>query len=400
MRPFNHNTIYFAKTNHRADQGRLFGMYRQDKLFHTLVTGKTGTGKTNLLETKILQEIHQGNGSVIVFDPNGDLIQSILEKYPEHRLHDLITIDPSDSIHFGYNPIKNVPDHQKPLLVSSILEILHKIYGASWRNRIEHIIRFCLYTLLDQKDASLADIPKLIVDPHFRKACMKHIKIKEVKSFWEYEFPKYRADAILPILSTLQSFVIHPAVQAALIKPWKKMSLIQAMNNNKVILISLSKGKLGMDVSSFIGSFLITSIAMAGFSRANMLEWERPYTTIYIDEFHNFTTPTLVNMFSELRKYKVAMTVATQYLSAIPDTIKQAVVGNVGSIITFRVSIDEARYLAKYLGPYITAEQIAGIPNYCIALTIMINGVPSTPFFAQTERYTDLYRQLRSPPLV
>ena len=393
MRPFNHNIIYFAKTNNRTDKGRLFGMYRQDKLYHTLITGKTGTGKTNLLETKILQEIYHGNGSVVVFDPNGDLIQSILEKYPTHREKDLMIIDPSDPISYGYNPIKNVPEHLKPLLVSGILEILQKIYGASWGNRIEHILRFCLYTLVDQKSANLADIPRLLIDEQFRKQCLKNIKTKEVQRFWLLEFPKHRADALLPILSKLQSFVMHPSVQSAIIKPWRDFSLGHAMNNNKVILISLSKGKLGADVSSFIGSFLITSLSLAAFSRANTLEWNRRYTSVYLDEFQNFTTPSLITMFSELRKYKVAMTVATQYLSALHPNIRDAVVGNVGSLITFRISIDEAQYLSKYLQPHFSPEYLASLPNYHIALTLMINGVPSAPFAAVTERYIEVYSE-------
>ncbi len=391
MRPFNHQVIYFAKTNHRSDKGRLFGMYRHDKLFHSLITGKTGTGKSNLLETMILQEIYQGKGSVIVFDPNGDLIQAILEKYPTHREADLMVIDPSDPISFGYNPIKHVPDHLKPLLVSGILEILQKIYGASWGTRIEHILRFCLFTLVSQKEANLSDISKLLVDEHFRKTCLQQIKEPLIRQFWLSEFSKYRADALLPILSKLQSFMIHPAVQTAIIKPWRDMSFRKAMDTNKVILVRLSKGKLGLDVSSFIGSFLIHSISLAAFSRANTLEWERSYTSVYLDEFHNFTTLSLVSMFSELRKYKVGLTVATQYLSALHPDIRDAVMGNVGSLITFRISIDEARYLARYLQPYITPEYIASLPNYHIALTLMVNGVPSTPFTAETVRYGDIH---------
>ena len=392
MRPFNHNVIYFAKTNHRNDQGRLFGIYRHDKLYHTLITGKTGTGKSNLLETKILQEIEQGVGSVIVFDPNGDLIQSVLEKYPQHRLKDLMVIDPTDPISYGFNPIKRVPDSFKPLLVSGILEILQKLYGTSWGNRIEHILRFSLYTIVDMKDASLADIPKLLIDERFRKNCVNQIKVKEVRLFWEREFPKYRADAILPILSKLQSYIMHPMVQNAIIKPWRNFSFSQAMNQNKIILISLSKGKLGSDVSTFIGSFLLTSISLAAFARAGDLEWDRKYTSVYLDEFHNFTTSSTISMFSELRKYKLALTVATQYLSNLHPNIRDAVVGNIGSLITFRVSIDEARYLARYLSPHITPEYIAALPNYQVALTMIINGAPSTPFFAQTVLYNEILK--------
>jgi len=397
MRPYIHNVIYFAKTNYRNER-KVFGVYRHDKLYHTLVVGKTGTGKTSLLETKILQEIYHGQGSVIVFDPNGDLIQSILEKYPTHRTKDLIVIDPSDSLNgYGYNPIKKVKDELKPILVSGIIEILQKIYGASWGARIEHILRFALYTLVAQKAANLSDISKLLIDEHFRNRCLKEIKNKQIIQFWLGEFPKYRADALLPILSKLQSFVINPAVKSALISPWRDISFRRAMDTKKVILISLSKGKLGSDVASFIGSFFITSISLAAHSRANVLEWERPYTSIYLDEFQNYTTPTLISAFSELRKYKIAFTVATQYLSALKPEIRDSILGNAGSLITFRVSIDEARYLAKYLYPKFTAEQIVGLPNYHILLTLMINGVPSPPFSAITQRYSDIYYEKIRP---
>lgn len=390
MKTYQNKVIYFAKTNYR-DDSRLFGMYRRDKVFHTLVTGKTGTGKSNLLETKIMQEIDDAQSSVIVFDPAGDLTQRILEKFPTHRLKDLIVIDPSDNgPSFGYNPLKQVRPEHRHLVVSGVIEIFQRLYGSAWGLRLEHILRFCLYTLLDQKKGSLADIPRLLLEPRFRERCVKNITTKEVRSFWLIEFPKYRSEALLPLLTKLSFFVTNPAVMRTVIEPWRDISLRHAIDNKKVILIRLAKGVLGADVSSLIGSLLVTSLSLASFSRADRLEWERPYCSLYIDEFQNYTSAALASMFSELRKFNVGLTIATQYLSSIKQDIRDAVLGNVGSLISFRVSYDEAKVLAKYMHPRFSAEDIAGLPNYYIVLVLMINGIPSMPFSGVSLTYSQV----------
>lgn len=360
-------------------------MLKKDKLMHTLVTGKTGTGKSNLLKVKILQEIDHSHGATIVFDPNGDLIDDIVVNISPARKKDVIVIDPSDpNCPYGYNPIKNVPDEQKPRVVSEIIEIFQRLYGTSPEGRLSHILRHCLYLLLEQKWATLADIPKLLVDEEFRYQCRLRTKKEFIHDFWMKEFPKYRADALLPLLSRLTSFVNHPAIRRTLIEPKHDLMLRKVMDNNKVILVAISKGKLGSDVSSFIGSLLLTSLSLAVYAKADTPEWKRGYVSLYLDEFQNFTCSSLVGMFAEVRKYNLAITVATQRLSSLRQDIRDAVLGNVGTLITFRVSYDEARILSKYLYPVFTPEMIASLPNYTTCLVMMINGTLSAPFWART----------------
>ena len=393
MKPYQNNIIYFGETDYHGDK-RLFGQYQKDKVYHTLITGQTGTGKSSLLEAKILQEIHHNLASVVVFDPHGDLIQRIAEKFPSHRAKDLIIIDPSDERYgYGYNLLKKVSHEHKPLVISGIIEIFQRMYGSAWGFRLEHLLRQCLYLLVEQKNATIADIPRLLVDEEFRYTCRLKTNDKKIHDFWSKEFPKYRSNDLLPLLSKIGSFINHPAVERTIIKPRQNISLRHAIDNKKVILISLSKGKLGLDISTFIGSLLVTSLSLASYSRANLLQWERPYCSLYIDEFQNYTSSSLVAMFSELRKFNLGITVATQRLSSLRQDIRDAVLGNVGTIITFRVSLDEARVLAKYLYPIYSTQQLASLPNYMICLVMMINGVVSAPFHARTLPFMDIYHQ-------
>lgn len=384
MQTYQHNVIYLGETNYRGER-RVFGMYQKDKIYHTLITGKTGSGKSSLLHSQIMQEIIYGVASVVVFDPNGDLITKILELYPSNRRHDLIFIDPTDEENpFGYNPLRRVSDRYKPLVVSSIIEIFKRLYGANdWGNRIEHILRHCLYLLLEQKSPSLADIPKLLVDPEFRYQCRLRVRDEYIHNFWKDEFPKYRADALLPLLSKLSFVVNHPAIRKTVVTPKHDISLRRSIDSRKIILVNLSKGKLGADVSSLIGSLLITSLAQAVYSRADKAEWDRPYCSLYVDEFQNFTSSSLISLFSEVRKYNLSVTVATQYMEALKPEIRESILGNISTMITFRVSFDEARVLAKYLYPT-RAESLVQLPNYHFAAILMINGVPSTPFVAKS----------------
>ncbi|MCR9171522.1 MAG: type IV secretion system DNA-binding domain-containing protein [bacterium] len=392
MRTDANNKIYFAKTL-ESHGGKLFAQHQKDKIYHSLITGATGTGKSNLLKTMILGEIENNAGSVIVFDPNGDLVHDIIGDCSPKRRKDIILIDPSRPNHqYGYNPLKKVPDEHKHRVVSEVMEIFSRLYPQNGA-RADHILRHCLYLLLEQNHASLADIPKLLVDDEFRYQCRLRTNNETIQNFWLKEFPKYRSDAILPILSQLGFLLNHPAIRSTVIEPKYDLHLRHVIDNKKIILIAISKGKLGSDVSAFIGSILLTSLTIAVYGRANMPEWKRPYSSLYIDEFQNFNISSIIGAFAEVRKYGLAMTVATQRLSSLKPEIAAATIGNVGSLFTFRVSYDEARVLAKYMMPRITAEDIVSLPNYHIALSMMINGTVSIPFIAMTATPKELFNR-------
>lgn len=397
MNTYGNNIIYFARTHDRNHEHKLFGQYVKDKIYHSIITGATGAGKSNLMETMILQEIEQRAGSVVVFDPNGDLITKIVGNCPPQRRNDLVIIDPSEpNCEYGYNPLGKVSAENMPLVVSGTIEILKRMYGHSWGDRLEHLIRHCLILLITKGHTTLAEIPKLLVDEKFRYYCLRRTNNEHIHNFWSKEFPKYRADALLPILSKFGAIINHPAIQRTIITPKYDISLRYMIDHKKVILVSISKGRLGSDVSSFIGSLLVTSLLLAVYSRANIPEWKRAYCSLYVDEFQNFTSSAFITAFAEVRKYNLAMTVATQRLSSLVPEIRDAVLGNVGTLITFRVSYDEARVLAKYLYPTFRAEDIVGLPNYYVFLTMMIHGSISIPFSAKTVRIREILRKGQS----
>ena len=392
MKRYGNNVIYFGKTL-EGKNSRLFGQYQKDKVYHSLITGATGTGKSNLLQTMILGEIEHNAGSVVVFDPNGDLIHTIIGNCPPERRKDLVVVDPSDERYgYGYNPLKKVHGEHKHRVVSEIMEIFARLYPHSGA-RAEHIMRHCLYLLLEQGHATLADIPKLLVDDEFRYQCRLRTKDEAIQTFWLNEFPKYRSDAILPLLSQLGFFINHPAIVRTVIHPKIDINIRHMIDHNKIILVSISKGRLGGDVSSLIGSLLVTSLTLAVYGRADTVEWKRPYCSLYIDEFQNFNTSSILGAFAEVRKYNLAITVATQRLSSLKPEIAEATLGNVGTIITFRVSYDEARVLAKYLYPTFTAHDIVGLPNYHVCISMMINGSVSVPFVARTATILEIFKK-------
>lgn len=397
MKRYDNNIIYFGKTLER-NGGRLFGQYQKDKAFHSLITGATGTGKSNLLQCMIVSEIENNHGSVVVFDPNGDVIDRIIGNCPTHRKNDLIVIDPSNEHYgYGYNPLQKVPGEHKHRVVSEVMEIFARLYPHSGA-RADHIMRNCLYLLMEQGHATLADIPKLLVDEEFRYQCRLGTKDETIQTFWLKEFPKYRSDAILPLLSQLGFLINHPAIRRTIIQPKVNMNLRSMIDNNKIILVSISKGRLGSDVSSLIGSLLLTSLTIAVYGRADTLEWKRQNTSLYIDEFQNFNTSSIIGAFAEVRKYNLAITVATQRLSSLKPEIAAATLGNVGTIITFRVSYDEAKVLAKYLYPTFKAGDIVGLPNYHIGIAMMINGSVSIPFLARTITILEVFKKEIIPP--
>ncbi len=389
MNHYNNKIIYFGKTI--DNQPRLFGQFVKDKVFHSLVCGATGTGKSSLLFNMVLGEIQNNVGSVVVFDPNGDLIQKIIGNCPENRKKDLIVIDPSNNQNgYGYNPLKKVSGEHQHRVISEVMEIFSRI-NPNASTRADHILRHCLLLLLQQGHATLADIPKLLVDQEFRHQCRLRTKNEAIHAFWEKEFPKYRSEAILPLLSQLGFLINHPAIHRTIVKPKVDINLRYMIDHNKIILVAISKGQLGSDVSSLIGSLLITSLTLTIYSRADTPEWKRPYCSLYLDEFQNFTVSSIIGAFAEVRKYNLAMTVATQRLSSLKDEIASATIANVASLFSFRVSHDEAKVLAKYLQPNFKAEDIVRLPNYHFAISMAINGSICVPFLAKTATYRDIF---------
>jgi len=379
---------YFAKLNYR-NWGTVFGIRQDDRFMHTYVIGKTGTGKSTLLKTMLAQDIAAGRG-VCLLDPHGDLVESVLAANPIERKDDVIYFNvPDIALRFKYNPFKKVSYEKRSLVASAILEVFKKLWDDAWGVKLEHILRYCILTLLDQKEATIGDIPKLLLDKSFRNKAQVAIKNEDVKAFWKREFPEYNQYDLLPVLNKVGGMLAHPVLKRVLIENRDEISLRKVMDQKKILLVNLSKGYVGEDVAHILGALLISSISSASFSRVDTEEEKRVPFMVYLDEFHNFTTLSLVNMFSELRKFKVGMTLAHQYMHQLDDEIRHAILGNVGTLISFRVGTEDAQYLTKEMFPVFGLEDFINLPNRSIYLKLMIDGTPSQPFSAITIHHED-----------
>ena len=378
---------HFARTNARNDR-RVFGIRQPDRLSHMYVIGKTGTGKSTLLERLILSDIVAGEGLVLV-DPHGDLVERIVARVPEHRKADVIFLDvPSPGQPYGYNPLKRVTPEKRPLAASGLLEVFEKMWPEAWGVRMEHIFRNALLALLDQPQATLPDILRLFSDKAFRKEVIRHIKNPQVREFWEHEYEKYtdrmRADGIAPIQNKIGAFLANPTLYRILTAPEQPINIRRIMDEGKILLVNLAKGQIGEDASSLLGGLLVTTIGLAAFSRQEIDAAARRPFYCYLDEFQNFTTLSMANMFSELRKYRVGMIVVHQYLYQLDPAVQYAVLGNTGTLISFRLGPKDASFIGLELQEKFTPLDLMNLPNYRIYLKLMIDGTPSIPFSAET----------------
>lgn len=376
---------YFARTNFR-NQRTPFGIKQADRLAHLYVLGKTGTGKTTLLETLMRQDIARGQGFALL-DPHGDLVEKLAASIPDDRRNDVIYFNaPDPNQPFGYNPLKHVIPGKRPLAASGLLEVFKKMWSDAWGPRMEHILRNALLALLDQPHATLIDISRILQDDAFRNKVAREASNPQVREFWLKEYARYsyrlRAEAIVPILNKVGAFLADPTLLRILTGPEKTISIRDIMDNGKILLVNLSKGKLGEDSSSLLGGLLITTIGLAAFSRADLTEQNRRDFYLYADEFQNFTTLSLVTMASELRKYRVGMVLAHQYLHQLELDIKHAVLGNVGTVVSFRIGPEDASFMEREFHPTFSKEDLLSLPNHDIYLKLMIDGAPSPPFSA------------------
>jgi hypothetical protein len=385
--PSSSNITVFASANFR-NQPTPFGIKRPDRRAHLYLLGKTGTGKSTLLESLMLDDAQKGGGFALL-DPHGDLVKQIRSKIPEHRAGDVIDFDvPDASQPYGFNPLANVAAEKRPLAASGLIQVFKHLWQDSWGPRLEHILRNSLLTLLDYPQANLADILRLLSDKEFRRKVVPFISNEQIKEFWLGEFDKYperlRAEAVSPIQNKVGAFLSNPLLYKILTNPETPLSLRRIMDEGKILLVNLAKGSVGEDTANLLGSLLISRLDLAALSRADTPELERRDYTLYLDEFHNFTTQSLVLMLSELRKYRLSLVLAHQYLTQLEPPVKDAILGNAGTIIVFRIGAVDAEVLSKEFAPEISAADFTNLPNYHIYLKLMIDGRISRPFSAVT----------------
>jgi hypothetical protein len=302
------------------------------------------------------------------------------------RISYLNAPDPSQP--FGYNPIRRVRDDRIPLAASGLLETLRKLWPDAWGVRMEHVLRNSLYALLERDGSTLPDILRLYRDQPFRRSVTRCIRNETVRRFWKHEFENYhfrmRADAVAPIQNKLGALLSDPMLHRILVAPAHDLHFRSLMDQGRVLLVNLSKGRIGEDSALVLGSLIVSTLGLAAFSRADQPPQERRPFYLYVDEFQNFTTLSFVNLMSELRKYGVGLTLAHQHLHQLEPDIRHAVLGNAATLIAFRVGPEDASVLAKEFQPKFDLQDLLNLPNRDFYLKLMIDGTPSQPFSART----------------
>jgi type IV secretory pathway TraG/TraD family ATPase VirD4 len=376
---------YFARTNHR-NSNVPFGIRQTDRLSHIYVIGKTGVGKSTLLRTLARQDLEAGRGFALI-DPHGDLVESVARDAAAKAPGRVRYLNvPDGACVYGYNPLRRVRDDKIPLAAGGLIETLRKLWPDAWGVRMEHVLRNTLYALLEQDEASLPDILRLYRDEPYRKAITRRVRNETVRRFWVSEFEQYhfrqKADAVAPIQNKLGALLSDPTLKRILVSPQEDLKFRSMMDKGEVLLVNVSKGRLGEDSAHLLGALILSTLSLAGLSRAEGGE-RRPFF-VYVDEFQSFTTLMLANMLPELRKYGVGLTLANQHFHQLDPAIRSAVLGNAGTLISFRVGADDASYLAREFQPTFDLQDIINLPNHSIYLKLMIDGTPGRAFSATT----------------
>jgi hypothetical protein len=366
-----------------------FGMYRVDRSRHVYVIGQTGTGKSGLLELFTLSDIFHGQGYAII-DPHGDFAVNNLKFIPPDRVKDVVYFNPADTAFpLGFNPMEVYDPSQRNNTSSEIIGVLKRMFDNSWGPRLEYILRYTLLALLEYPNSTLLDITKMLTDKKFREKVLTKTTDTVVRNFWQVEFAswteRYIAEAVPPILNKVGAFVANPIIRNIIGQPKSTFNIRQIMDEGKILVVNLSKGLIGEDNAAILGSFLVTKIQLAAMSRSDIprIEDRRPFY-LYVDEFQNFATESFAVILSEARKYALNLTVANQYVSQMDDSVRDAVFGNVGTMISMRVSAEDSPLLAKQFEPQFEPNDLLNMNNRHFIVNMVINGEKTQPFSATT----------------
>lgn len=387
----NHDTItYFAQTDARNKRVP-FGIKSKDRTKHVYVIGKTGMGKSTLLENMAVQDIKNGEGFAFI-DPHGKTAELLLEYIPEERIKDVIYFAPFDTDYpISFNVMEDVGYDKRHLVVSGLMSAFKKIWLDAWSARMEYILSNTLLALLEYPDSTLLSVNRMLTDKEYRKRVVDNIKDPSVKSFWVDEFAKYTdrytQEATPAIQNKVGQFTANPLIRNIIGQSKSSFDFRKLMDEGKILIINLSKGRIGESNANLLGSMLITKIYLAAMSRADIHDREMqklPNFYLYVDEFQSFANESFADILSEARKYKLNLTIAHQYVEQMSEEVRAAVFGNVGTMIMFRVGAFDAETLEKEFAPAFEAEDMVNLGIYQIYLKLMIDGVASHPFSATT----------------
>ena len=385
--PEDPNNCLFGEANYRG-KSVPFGLSRMDRRGHCYVLGKSGSGKSCMLQLLVKNDMDNGHG-VAVIDPHGDLVDDLLKLVPSHRVKDVIVLDPSDFEYPpSFNPLARVPDELKMRVTIGIVEIFQRLLGSTWSDRLEHVLRYTTLSLLSTRGTTILSIRRMLVDERYRMMVASNIDDNVLRNFWFKEYPewasKYHDEAVTPLLDKIGEFVTTNMIRNMVGQPINRFDFREIMDKRKILLIKVSKGMLGDENSALLGAMIVAKIYQAAMSRADIPLEQRQDFYFYVDEFHNFATDSFNEILSESRKYRLNLTVANQFLGQIPDSIRKTILGNVSNLVTFRVGGDDANALAQEFQPRFSPEDIIhlGFRDFYIKMTI--NGEANETFCGRT----------------
>jgi hypothetical protein len=382
------NISAFGLTNFRGINHQ-FGMLRRDRSRHVYIIGQTGAGKSGMLELFALSDVYHNQGYAII-DPHGDFAINNMRFIPKERVKDVVYFNPADTMYpVAFNPLEVTDQNRKPNISSEVIGVLKRMFGDSWGPRLEYVLRYTILALLDRPDATMLDITRMLTDKEFRRDTLEYCKDVSVLQFWKAEFGQWGEkqvnEAIAPVLNKVGAFTANPIIRNIIGQPKSSFNIRQIMDEGKILVVNLSKGLIGEDNAAILGAFLVTKVQLAAMSRSDIpdLADRRPFY-LYVDEFQNFATDSFAVILSEARKYGLNLTVANQYISQMTDGVRDAVFGNVGSMISFRVSADDAPMLAKQFEPHFEEGDLLQIHNRHFIINMIINGEKAPAFSATT----------------
>jgi type IV secretory pathway TraG/TraD family ATPase VirD4 len=378
---------YLARVAHRNDN-RVFGIRQNDRFYHMYVIGKTGTGKSHLLQSMAFQDATNGRGFA-VFDPHGDMVSSLAEQIPKSRQADVVYLNAaSDDLIWSFNPFANVAADERALVAAELIEVFKKIWPDDWGPRLEHLLRNVVFTLLEKEGSSLGDVPHLLTDRTFRSEMTRNLANEQVRIFWQEEFanysPAFRAVVTAPLQNKVGALLTDPLLNRVFTGTENPIGIRAIMDSGRILLVNLDKGQIGEGPSSILGAFLVSHVALAGLRRSAQPPNARRDFVAYLDEFQTFATQSTVTMLSELRKYRVGLVLGHQHLAQLEPAVRDAVFGNVGTLICFRVGGPDAAFVARELSPTFSSDNLTSLPKHHIYLRLMIDAQPSAAFSAVT----------------
>lgn len=381
------NINFFAETNFR-DIRKKFGIKPDDRRRHVYAVGKTGMGKTAMLQNMAVQDIQQGRG-VAFIDPHGEASEELLSFVPQSRIKDVVYFNPSDlDFPIAFNIMEKVSVEKRHLVASGLMGVFKKIWPDVWSARMEYILNNAILALLEYPGSTLLGVNKMLSDVEYRNEVVSKITDPVIKAFWTQEFAKYtqryETEATAAIQNKIGQFVSSPLIRNIVGQVSSTINMREAMDSQKILILNLSKGRIGEDASNLLGALLITRIQLAAMSRVEIPEQERKDFYLYVDEFQNFATESFTNILSEARKYRLSLILGHQYINQMEETVRDAVFGNVGTIISFRVGAEDAEFLEKEFLPEFNSFDLVNLAKYNIYLKLMIDGMAGRPFSAQT----------------